>query len=87
MTGPLARCWAFPGPFRLAHFLHRTARIDAPLRREIAIRFEALLTRRLALDELTSFARKRLLPVLGPKDRPNARRGGGRAGHGNRRRP
>ena len=54
-------------PFRLAHFLHRTARIDAPLRREIAIRFEALLTRRLALDELTSFARKRLLPVLGPK--------------------
>lgn len=55
----------FPRAFRLAHFLHRAAHIDAPLRRELSIRFEILLTRRLALEELAAFARKRLQPVLG----------------------
>jgi CPA1 family monovalent cation:H+ antiporter len=56
----------FSRPFRLAHFFHRTARIDAPLRRQIATRYEALSSRRLALAELTSFAPKHFLPVLGP---------------------
>jgi CPA1 family monovalent cation:H+ antiporter len=57
----------FSWPFRVAHFLHRKVRIDGPLRRQIAIRYEALLSRRLALDELTSFAPKHFLPILGPK--------------------
>ena len=55
----------FSRGFRIAHFLHRTARIDAPLRREVSIRFETLLTRRLALEELSAFTQKRLRPVLG----------------------
>ncbi len=56
---------AFPRGFRIAHFLHRTAHIDAPLRRELSIRFETLLVRRLALEELAVFTQKRLRAVLG----------------------
>src|SRR5262249_4721343 len=55
----------FSRGFRIAHFLHRSAHIDAPLRRELSIRFETLLIRRLALEELEAFTLKRLRPVLG----------------------
>jgi CPA1 family monovalent cation:H+ antiporter len=55
----------FPRGFRIAHFLHRTLRIAAPLQREISVRFEMLLTRRLVLEELARFAGIRLEPMLG----------------------
>lgn len=55
----------FTRGFRFAHFLHRTMRIDGPLQREVSIRFETLLTRRLALEVLTGFTRHRLQPVVG----------------------
>jgi CPA1 family monovalent cation:H+ antiporter len=56
---------AFPRRFRMAHFLHRTLHIAGPLQREISIRFEVLLTRRLALEELAGFVGARLEPLLG----------------------
>ena len=46
--------------FRLAHFLHRAMHIDGPLQREVSIRFEMLLTRRLALEGLALFAGRQL---------------------------
>ena len=55
----------FPRRFRVAHFLHRTLHIAGPLQREISIRFEVLLTRHLALEELARFAGTRLEPMLG----------------------
>ncbi|MGE0259979.1 MAG: cyclic nucleotide-binding domain-containing protein, partial [Alphaproteobacteria bacterium] len=51
--------------FRIAHFLHRTLHIGRPLQRAISIRFEVLLTRHLALEELARFAGTRLEPMLG----------------------
>jgi CPA1 family monovalent cation:H+ antiporter len=56
---------AFPRRFRMAHFLHRTLQIGGPLQREISIRFEVLLTRHLALEELARFAGTRLEPMIG----------------------
>ena len=56
---------AFPRRFRVAHLLHRTLHIAGPLQREISIRFEVLLTRHLALEELAQFAGTRLEPMLG----------------------
>ena len=56
---------AFPRRFRVAHLLHRTLHIAGPLQREISIRFEVLLTRHLALEELAQFAGARLEPMLG----------------------
>jgi CPA1 family monovalent cation:H+ antiporter len=55
----------FSRGFRIAHFLHRRLHIDAPLQREVSIRFETLLTRRLTLEELASFVQNRLRPLLG----------------------
>lgn len=55
----------FTRGFRIAHFLHRTLGISGPLQREVSIRFETLLTRRLALEMLGRVARQRLRPVLG----------------------
>jgi CPA1 family monovalent cation:H+ antiporter len=55
----------FPRGFRVAHFLHRVLHISGPLQREVSIRFEMLLTRRLALEELARFAATRLQPMLG----------------------
>jgi len=40
---------AFPRGFRTANFLHRTLNVQGPLQREISIRFETLLVRRLVL--------------------------------------
>jgi len=55
----------FSRAFRIAHFLHRTMHIDAPLQRELSIRFETLLLRRLALEELAAFVQTRLSALLG----------------------
>ncbi len=55
----------FGRAFRLAHFLHRAMHIDGPLQREISIRFEMLLTRRLALEGLAVFAGRQLRALLG----------------------
>ena len=55
----------FTRGFRVAHFLHRTLRISAPLQREVSIRFETLLTRCLTLEVLARFVRLRLGPLLG----------------------
>ncbi len=55
----------FGRAFRAAHFLHRAMRIDGPLQREVSIRFEMLLTRRLALEGLALFAHRQLRALLG----------------------
>ncbi len=55
----------FSRGFRIAHLLHRTMHLDGPLQHEVSIRFETLLTRRLALDELSLFLRQRLQVLLG----------------------
>jgi CPA1 family monovalent cation:H+ antiporter len=54
----------FPCAFRFANFLHRAAHLDRPLRNQIAIRFETLLVRRLALASLTRFAGRRMRVLL-----------------------
>ena len=56
---------SFTRSFRVAHFLHRTLNISAPLQYEVSIRFETLLTRRLTLEVLARFTRHRLQPMLG----------------------
>jgi CPA1 family monovalent cation:H+ antiporter len=55
----------FPRSFRVANFLHRTLHIDGPLQRQISIRFETLMVRRLALGSLTRLAQRRLQALLG----------------------
>ena len=55
----------FGRAFRAAHFLHRAMHIDGPLQREVSIRFEMLLTRRLALEGLALFAHRQLRALLG----------------------
>lgn len=55
----------FSRTFRVAHFLHRWMHFDGLLQREISIRFEMLLTRRLALEGLALFARRQLRALLG----------------------
>ncbi len=61
------RLLAFQRSFRIAHFLHRHFGIDRPLQRQISTRFESLLIRRLALEELGRFNRQRLQPLLGQR--------------------
>jgi CPA1 family monovalent cation:H+ antiporter len=55
----------FPRSFRFANFLHRSLHVDGPLQRQISIRFETLLVRRLVLGELTRFTGSRLRRLLG----------------------
>ena len=55
----------FPRGFRFANLLHRLLHIDRPLQRQISIRFETLLVRRLVLGELTRFTGSRLRRLLG----------------------
>ena len=70
----------FTRGFRVAHFLHRTLHIAAPLQREVSIRFETMLTRCLTLEVLARFVRLRLGPMLGARGRGHLARGrGGRA--------
>jgi CPA1 family monovalent cation:H+ antiporter len=56
---------AFPLSFRIANFLHRNFGIQGPLQREISIRFETLLVRRLELASLIRLAGRRLRALLG----------------------
>ncbi len=55
----------FPRAFRIANFLHRQLGIQGPLQREISIRFETLLVRRLVLGSLSRLAGRRLRALLG----------------------
>jgi CPA1 family monovalent cation:H+ antiporter len=55
----------FPRSFRTANFLHRRLGIQGPLQREISIRFETLLVRRLELASLIRLAGRRLRALLG----------------------
>jgi CPA1 family monovalent cation:H+ antiporter len=55
----------FPRAFRFANFLHRTLHLAGPLQRQISIRFETLLVRRLALGSLTRFTGRRMRALLG----------------------
>jgi len=55
----------FPRGFRIANFLHRTLDIQGPLQREISIRFETLMVRRLVLGSLIRLAGRRLRALLG----------------------
>lgn len=55
----------FPRGFRIANFLHRALHIDGPLRRQISIRFETMLVRRLTLEELARFTGSQLHALLG----------------------
>jgi CPA1 family monovalent cation:H+ antiporter len=55
----------FPRSFRIASLLHRRLRLARPLQRQISIRFETLLIRRLALEELLRVIDSRVAAVLG----------------------
>ncbi len=57
----------FDRDFRVANSLHRSLNISRPLQRQISIRFEALLIRRLALEELARFVGSRLEALLGER--------------------
>jgi CPA1 family monovalent cation:H+ antiporter len=57
----------FDRDFRVTNLLHRTLHIARPLQRQISIRFEALLIRRLALEELARFVGSRLEALLGQR--------------------
>jgi len=53
--------------FRLTFFLHRRLRLERPLARRLADRFEALLVTRLVLAELRRFTAARLTPLFGER--------------------
>ena len=53
--------------FRLAHALHRLARLDRLLVKRLADRFELLLVSRMVLEELARVVRSRLTAVLGTR--------------------
>ena len=55
----------FQRSFRIASLLHRRLRLARPLQRQISIRFETLLIRRLALEELLRVIDSRVAAVLG----------------------
>jgi CPA1 family monovalent cation:H+ antiporter len=57
----------FQRSFQVANLLHRTLRLARPLQRQISVRFEALLIRRLALEELFRFIDSRLAALLGER--------------------
>jgi len=57
----------FPQSFRIANLLHRAFRLARPLQRQISIRFEAMLIRSLAFEELFRFIDSRLAALLGKR--------------------
>jgi monovalent cation:H+ antiporter, CPA1 family len=59
------RLLAFGPAFRLGHALHRFARVERPLVRQLAYRFELLLVSRIVLEELAQVVRARMSAVLG----------------------
>jgi CPA1 family monovalent cation:H+ antiporter len=56
---------AFGATFRIAHALHRHARIDGLLVKALADRFERLLVSRMVLEELERFVDRKMTLVLG----------------------
>jgi CPA1 family monovalent cation:H+ antiporter len=58
---------AFGWSFRLAHLLHRRARIDRPLIARLADRFEQLLVGRMVLEELARFVAQKMTLVFGQR--------------------
>ena len=57
----------FQRSFWIANLLHRTLGLARPLQRQISIRFETLLIRRLALEELLRVIDSRLAALLGQR--------------------
>ena len=57
----------FQRSFWVAALVHRALKLARPLQRQISIRFEALLIRRLALEELPRFIDSRLAALLGQR--------------------
>jgi CPA1 family monovalent cation:H+ antiporter len=57
----------FQRGFWVASLLHRMLKLAGPLQRQISIRFESLLIRRLALEELFRFIDSRLAALLGQR--------------------
>jgi CPA1 family monovalent cation:H+ antiporter len=57
----------FSRGFWVANLLHRALRLARPLQRQISVRFESLLIRRLALEELSRFIGNRLEGLLGER--------------------
>jgi CPA1 family monovalent cation:H+ antiporter len=57
----------FQRGFWVANLLHRTLKLARPLQRQISVRFESLLIRRLALEELFRFVDSRLAALLGQR--------------------
>jgi monovalent cation:H+ antiporter, CPA1 family len=57
----------FSRSFRIANLLLRAFNLARPLQRQISIRFESLLIRRLALEELFRFIDSRLAALLGQR--------------------
>jgi len=57
----------FQRGFWIANLLHRMLKLAGPLQRQISIRFESLLIRRLALEELFRFIDSRLAALLGER--------------------
>ncbi len=53
--------------FRLAHSLHLRAGVHILLARQLSARFEAMQVRHLVLEELVTFTRERLRPLLGQR--------------------
>jgi CPA1 family monovalent cation:H+ antiporter len=61
------RLLRFQPGFRFAHALHRFARLDRPLVRQLSYRFELLLVSRIVLEELAGVVRSRMSAVLGAR--------------------
>ncbi|HEX6113880.1 MAG TPA: cation:proton antiporter [Geminicoccaceae bacterium] len=61
------RLVTFGRGFRLAHALHRFARVERPLVRRLADRFELLLVSRIVLEELARVVRSRMSALLGAR--------------------
>jgi len=61
------RLLMFGRAFRTAHMLHRLLRIERPLNRRLAERFESLLVLRLVLIDLRNYIGVRLQPLLGKR--------------------
>ena len=57
----------FSRSLRIANLLHRTLHLSGGLQRQISVRFETLLVRRLALGELSRFSGSRLRALLGDR--------------------
>jgi monovalent cation:H+ antiporter, CPA1 family len=57
----------FPRLFWVANLLHSTLKLARPLQRQISIRFESLLIRQLAFEELFRFVDSRLAALLGQR--------------------